>query len=525
MDEKGRGADRRTFMKDTPAAAAGLAVAAAASDRAWAKSVTSPDLADLSLADLSKMVRRGEITARRLVELHLERITKFDGRDGLNAYITVMADAALKQAEELDKLARAKRFKGPLHGMPIAVKDNLDTQGVETTGGTKILAEWRPQRDAHVIQRLKDAGAIILGKTNLHELAFGITTNNPHYGPTRNPYDPSRIPGGSSGGSACATAAGLCAGALGSDTGGSVRIPAALCGLVGLKPSFGRVGRGGLMYLSFSRDVIGPITRSVADSALILEAISGRDPRDQESSSRSVPHYVTMLKGTLKNKKFGVPKNFFFDVIHADTGRVFNDAIREIEKLGGIVREVQVRNTDLLPTMIDQVLSECIFLIEEYLKAFDPQATVDKYLGQLGPDLKARLGSQKGLPNSKPVPGYMYIKIMRESRVKIAAGFEEAMRGIDALFVPTTAMPASKIGEDIEVDLEGKKLSTMTVFTRNANPFNIINYPAITVPAGYSREGLPIGVQMVTRPWEDAKLLSIAYVFEQATKARKAPEL
>jgi Asp-tRNA(Asn)/Glu-tRNA(Gln) amidotransferase A subunit family amidase len=487
--------------------------------------MASPDLADLSLDDLSKMVRRGQITSKRLVELHLERITKFDGRDGLNAYITVMGDAALKQAEELDKLAKAKQFKGLLHGMPIAVKGNLDTQGVRTTGGTKILADWRPQRDAHVIQKLKDAGAIILGKANMHELAFGVTTNNPHYGPTRNPYDLSRIPGGSSGGSAAATAAGLCAGALGSDTGGSVRIPAALCGLVGYKPSFGRVGRGGLMYLSFSRDVIGPITRTVTDSALILEAISGPDPRDPESSGRPVPHYATVLKGTLKGKRFGVPKNFFFDVIHPDTRRVFDDAVREIEKMGGIVKEVQVKDTDLLATQITQVLPECIFLIEHYLKTFDPQATIDKYLDQLGPDVKATLGSQKGLPDSKPVPGYVYVKTMRESRVRITAGFEEAMRGMDALLVPTTVMPAPKIGEDVEVNLEGRKLPTMPTFTRNANPFNVINYPAITVPAGYSQEGLPIGLQMVMRPWEDAKLLSIAYVFEQATKVRRAPKL
>lgn len=499
--------------------------ATATSDLAWAKSVSDFDLADLSLADLSKMVRKGEITSKRLVELHLERITKLDGREGLNAYITVMTEAALKQAEELDKLARAKQFKGPLHGMPIAVKDNLDTQGVRTTGGTTILADWRPQHDAHVIRKLKDAGAIILGKTNMHELAFGVTTNNPHYGPTKNPYDLSRIPGGSSGGSAAATAAGLCAAALGSDTGGSVRIPAALCNLVGLKPSFGRVGRGGLMCLSFSRDVIGPITRTVTDSALILEAISGPDQRDPESASRPVPHYATLLKGTLKGKRFGVPKNWFFDVIHPDTRKVFEDAVAEIEKMGGTVKEVRVKDTDLLATQITQVLPECIFLIEDYLKAFDPQATIDKYLDQLGPDVRATLGSQKGLPDSKPVPGYVYVKTMRETRARIAAGFQEAMRGVDALLVPTAVVPATKIGEDAEVNLEGKKLPLMATVNRDANPFNVINYPAITVPAGYSQEGLPIGLQIATRPWEDAKLLSMAYIFEQATKVRRAPKL
>ncbi len=279
------------------------------------------------------------------------------------------------------------------------------------------------------------------------------------------------------------------------------------------------------MYLSFSRDVIGPITRTVVDSALILEAISGPDPRDPESSHRPVPRYATLAKGTLKGKRFGVPKNYFFDVIHPDTKRVFDDAVREIEKMGGAVKEVQVKDTDLLATQITQVLPECVFLIEDYLKAFDPQATIDKYLDQLGPDVRATLGSQKGLPDSKPVPGYVYVKTMRQTRQRITAGFEEAMRGLDALLVPTTVMPAAKIGEDAEVDLEGKKLPTMPIFTRNANPFNVINYPAITLPAGYGQAGLPIGLQIVMRPWEDEKLLGIAYVFEQGTKVRKAPAL
>jgi Asp-tRNA(Asn)/Glu-tRNA(Gln) amidotransferase A subunit family amidase len=199
--------------------------------------------------------------------------------------------------------------------------------------------------------------------------------------------------------------------------------------------------------------------------------------------------------------------------------------VREVEKMGGIVKEVRVKDTDLLAAQIAQVLPECIFLVEHYLKRFDPQATVDKYLDQMGPDVRAMLGSQKGLPDSAPVPGYVYVKAMRESRIRIAAGFEEAMRGLDALLVPTTIMPASKIGEDVEVDLEGKKLPTMRTFTRNASPFSIIDYPAITVPAGYSRAGLPIGLQMVMRPWEDAKLLAIASVFEQETKVWRAPKL
>jgi len=526
MDRKVREVDRRTFLKSTLAAGAGFALTASVSDLVWGKSPSGSDLADLPLHQLSRMVRSGEINSKQLVEVYLERIRKFDGPSGINAYITVATDPAIKQAEELDVLAKGKKFKGPLHGMPIAVKDNFDTKDIKTTGGSKILASWVPSTDAYAVKKLKEAGAIILGKTNMHEFAFGITTNNPHYGPTRNPYDFSRIPGGSSGGSGAATAAGLCAGAIGSDTGGSVRIPAALCGVVGLKPTLGRVGRGGLIYLSFTRDVIGPITRTVMDSAIVLEAIAGKDPRDPESSLNPVPRYTASLSGGLKGKRFGVPKKYFFDVIHPDTEKVMNEAIKEIEKMGGVVKEVEVKNMELAtPAGFNIVLAECIYHFEDYLKAFDPQATVEKYLDQLGPDVRGALGSQKGTPESKPVPGYVYARSVREDRNKMISGFKAAMSGVDALLLPTTPLPASKIGEDVETELQGKKVNTFLTFIRNCDPISVVGYPAISLPAGYSQGGLPIGLQIVARPWEEDKLLSMAYAFEQATKVRKAPKL
>jgi len=524
MDEKENGMDRRTFIKSAFVAGAGLFLTASMNELVLGKTFTGAELADLSLTQLSKMIKNREITAKLLVETYLERIQKFGGSNGINAYITVDADAALREAEGLDKLAQNRKFKGPLHGLPIAVKDNLDTKDLRTTGGSKILSTWKPPMDANVVQRLKRAGAIILGKTNMHEFAFGITTNNPHYGPTRNPYDFSRIPGGSSGGSGAATAAALCGGSIGTDTGGSVRIPAALCGVVGLKPTLGRVGRGGMMYLSFTRDVIGPITRTVADSALILEVIAGKDPRDPESSSNPVPRYTTLLKGGLKGKRFGVPRKYFFEVIHSETQKVIDEAIQEIQKMGGVVKEVEIKYMDLVtPTGFNIVLAECIYLLEDYLKTFDPTASIDKYLDQLGPDVKGILGSQKGTSESKPVPGYIYTKSVREDRNKMISGFKEAMTDLDALLLPTTPLPASKIGEEVETELEGKKVNTFLTFIRNCDPISVVGYPAISVPAGYSKEGLPIGLQIVARPWEEDKLLSIAFAFEQATKIRKAP--
>lgn len=484
------------------------------------------ELENLSLFQLSKMIQNGEISSKQVVEAYLERIRKFDGPNGVNAYITVATEEALKQVKALDALAKQKRFKGSLHGLPIAVKDTLDTKGIKTTGGSKILSSWIPQIDAHVVRKLKEAGAIILGKTNTHEFAFGITTNNPHYGPTRNPYDFSRIPGGSSGGSGAATAAALCAGAIGSDTGGSVRIPAALCGVVGLKPTLGRVGRTGLMYLSFTRDVIGPITRTVMDSAMILEAIAGRDPGDPASSSNPVPRYSALLKGGLRGKRFGVPKKYISEVIHSDTQKVMDESVREIQKMGGVIKEIEIEHIDLAYAAdFNVVIAEAVYLIENYLKAFDSQATIEKYLDQMGPDVRGFFASQKGTPESKPVPGYLYVKTLREECNRMILGFKEALAGVDGLLFPTTPLPACRIGENVETELQGKKVDVMQTYIRNCMPVSVVGYPAISVPAGYSQIGLPIGLEIVARPWEEHKLLSMAYAFEQATNVRKAPKL
>lgn len=519
--------DRRTFLKAVSVAGAGVALSATPGGGVWGAISEEAQLADLPLYRLAKMIRKGELSSRKLVETYLERIGKWDGPKGINAYITVAGETALKQAAELDRLAQQKKFKGPLHGLPLAIKDNLDTREIRTTGGSKILASWRPPQDAGVVHRLREAGAIILGKTNLHEFAFGITTNNPHYGPTRNPYDPARIPGGSSGGSAAATAAALCAGAIGSDTGGSVRIPAALCGIVGLKPTLGRVGRGGLMYLSFTRDVIGPITRTVTDAALLLETMAGKDSRDPESASESAPHYLSALdKEKIKGKKFGIPYKYFFEGLHPDIQKVTEAAIQHFKTLGGEIREVEVKNMELAtPTGFNIVLAECIYLMEDYLKAFDPQATIDKYLDQLGPDVRGILSGQKGVPESKPVPGYLYAQSVRADRNRMIAGFKEALSGVDALLLPTTPLPASKIGEEVETELLGKKVNTFLTFIRNCDPISVVGYPAVSVPAGYSDNGLPIGLQIVGKPWEEKKLLGLAYGFEQAARVRKAPRL
>ena len=514
--------DRREFLQT---AAVGSALVLAGRGSRAEAAVSEVGLSSLSMAELWRQLRTRKISAKEVVQAYLDRIAKHDGRDGINAYITVDREGALKEAERLDGLMKEGRPPAALHGIPIAVKDNLDTAGLRTTGGSKILERWVPQEDANAVWRLRQAGCVILGKTNMHEFAFGITTNNPHYGPTRNPYDRTRIPGGSSGGSGAAVASGFCAAAVGTDTGGSVRIPAALCGAVGLKPTLGRVGRGGMMYLSTTRDVIGPMTRTVEDAALLLAAMAGADPRDMDAEVKSAPNYARGLGRGLRGVRIGVPRKYFYEENHPDVQRLTELALKEMERLGATLVEVEVKNLDLaLPTGFAIVLPEAIFAMETYLKQMDPQATIDKYLPQFGPDVQGILGGQKGTDKAKPVPGYAYLEAMNTNRPRVQAGFKEALAKVDALVTPTTPLPAAKIGEDAEVELLGKKVNTFFTFIKDCDPVSVAGYPALSVPAGWSADGLPVGIQIVGRPWEEGRILRIGYAYEQATNWRRPPK-
>jgi Asp-tRNA(Asn)/Glu-tRNA(Gln) amidotransferase A subunit family amidase len=360
----------------------------------------------------------------------------------------------------------------------------------------------------------------------MHEFARGITTNNPHYGPTRNPYDKTRIPGGSSGGSAAAVAAGLCAGAIGTDTGGSIRIPAALCGVVGLKPTHGLVGRGGMMYLSFTQDVIGSITRTVEDSAIILKVIEGPDPRDPDASARKLPNYSAFLKTGLKGIKLGIPRKFFYEDNDPEVDRIIDQALKTLEKLGAVVVDVEIKHLEMAgDTSFKIVAPEAVYCVEDYLKQFDPSATIDKYLPQFGPDVRNRFASQKGTPEAKPLPGYSYLEALRTNRKKILKSFQEVLKGVDVLVTPTTPLPAVKFGEDVETELRGRKVGTFPTFTRYTTSISVVGMPAITVPAGWTTGGLPVGIQFVGRYWDEPRIIQIAYAYQEATKWRRPPKL
>jgi aspartyl-tRNA(Asn)/glutamyl-tRNA(Gln) amidotransferase subunit A len=455
------------------------------------------------------------ISCRAVVEAYLERIETFNS--DYRAFITINAEGALAQADELDKLIRAGTYLSPLHGIPLAIKDNLETAGLLTTGGSRVLSVNVPQQDATVVARLKAAGAIILGKTNLHEFAFGVTGNNPHYGATRNPHDRSRIAGGSSGGSAAAVAARLCAGAIGTETGASIRVPAALCGVVGLKPTRGRVGRGGLIMLSDTCDVIGALTNTVEDAALILSVIAGADENDPDAADIPVPDY-TSTNGDFTAVRVGLDRENFFQNNDVDVTRAMYKVIQNLANSGAKMIDVHidgVSEANAAAATIVQV--EQAHLLGKYLRGLPQPLALAEILPNLGDDVKTTLRLQIGA-NAHPTPGYIYLDAARTFRDRLRANALAALDEVDVLALPTSPLPAAPIGDDETTLLNGLPVDTFATYTRYTSWASIAGLPAITVPAGRTENGLPVGVQFVGRPWEEAKLLQHARTWMRLTR-------
>ncbi len=468
------------------------------------------ELAQLSLMELSDRIAAKQMSCWEAVEGYLARIEAYDGSDGINAYITVAADEALAEADRLDALLAEGIHLGPLHGVPIAIKDNLETASLKTTGGSTILVENVPATDATAVAKLKEAGAIILGKTNMHELAFGITSNNPHYGPVRNPYDLSRIAGGSSGGSGAAVVAGLCAAAIGTDTGGSIRIPAALCGAIGLKPTLGRVGRGGLIALSETCDCIGPITKTAEDAALVLQALIGPDERDPITASDATANFQPNT-GSWQGVRLGIPRGLFYDDLDPAVTEVMDQALKQMENAGATLVEVRIDGLDgVVPSGFAIVLSETVHLLGGYLGRLDPPLTIPDILDQLGPDVNAILGGQVG-PEAQPIPGHVYLDSVNTFRSALTVSFLSALDRVDALVTPTVPLPAAPIGQDAEVSHNRQNAPTFLTYVRNTFPVSLAGLPALTVPVGHNETGLPLGMQFIGQPWQEAKLLQLGH--------------
>ncbi len=450
-----------------------------------------------SIRQISELLRKGSLSPVELTEDCLARIEKLNPR--LNAFITVTADPARAQARTAEAEIRRGNWRGPLHGIPLALKDLIDTAGVRTTAASSLFKDRIPAEDAEVIRRLREAGAVLLGKQNLHEFAYGGSSMVSYFGEVRNAWNSEHIAGGSSGGSATAVAAGLGYGAIGTDTAGSVREPAALCGVVGLKPTYGRVSARGVIPLSISLDHVGPIARTVADVAVILQAIAGFDAKDKASVDVPVEDHVAALGKSLEPLRIGVPRKFFFEDLDADVASAMNHALSGLATLGAELRELE------LPMSTDRTLQSAeAYAFHAEFVARSPEL--------YQPETLRRIRSGEKVSPEKVLECR---RDLERARRDITATFDD----VDLLVTPTTPIPAPTIAElkqnpDL---LRPREL----VLLRNTRPINVWGLPAISIPCGFTPSGLPIGLQIIGPHWGEAKVLQLAHAYEQATAWHK----
>jgi aspartyl-tRNA(Asn)/glutamyl-tRNA(Gln) amidotransferase subunit A len=458
------------------------------------------NLCYLSARQLSRLIKNREVSPVELTKAHLTRIDALEPT--LNSFITVMHDQAMEDARKAEQEIRTGRYRGPLHGIPVGVKDLFYVKGIRNTSGSKIFDRFIPDFDGTLILRLKEAGVVLLGKLNLHQFAYGATGENPDYGPMHNPWNPERITGGSSGGSASAAASGQCAFSLGTDTGGSIRIPSALCGLVGLKPTYGRLSRYGITVLSWSQDHAGPMARTVEDCALAMNALAGYDSNDPSSARVSVPDFTRALTGNIRGLKVGVPKEFFEDPIDPEVEDSVRSAIELLRKLGATVDEISWPMYE--PS---RAISSTILMAEA--TAYHRELIL-KHGSQL--DFQVRLRLEAGFF----ISGADYIQAQRARRMFYHES-RDLLKKVDLVAGPTVPITACKIGTT-KLEIHNTSMAVIPALTQYTRPFDLNGFPAITLPCGFSREGLPIGLQLAGRPFDEETVLRAAHVFEQATE-------
>ncbi len=457
----------------------------------------------MKLEDLAPLVARGAVSPVELVDVAARRIARLNPR--LNAFLAVSVETARRQALRAERELRGGKRRGPLHGIPISLKDNIWTRGVATTAGSRLLAGYIFAEDATVARRLRQAGAIVIGKTNLHEFAYGVTSENPHYGPVRNPWDTSRMTGGSSGGSAASLAAGLAWGSVGSDTGGSVRIPPSLCGVVGLKPTFGRVSCYGVVPLSVSLDHVGPMATSVTAAAWLLSAIAGRDRRDPATGLTPITpvDFSRSLRRPLGPVRIGLPREHFFEGISPDVAASVEAAARAIERLGAKIEEVSLPEVGRLVENAAEIAFAEARNFHESAGYFPARA--DEY----GEDVRRLL--ERG--GEIRAANYLAdVERMRQAR----RDWNRTIEGLDTLLVPATPIAAPLLGQRT-VEINGREETVRAALLRLCRPANFTGAPALVLPCGFTREGLPVGLQLIGPLWGEERLLRIGYAYEQAT--------
>lgn len=465
-------------------------------------------LLDLSLAEASRLVARKDISPVELVDAALERIDRLN--PALRAFISVYEDAR-QVAKASEMMIMAGHRLGPLHGIPIALKDNIALQGRRTTAGSKILADWLPDDDATVCARLKAAGGIFLGKLNMHEFAWGGTSNNPHYGAVRNPWDTERFPAGSSGGSGVAVAARMCWGALGTDTGGSIRLPSAINGIVGIRPTYGRVSNKGIIPLAWSMDTAGPMTRTVEDCALMFSAVAGHDPGDPTTSQVPVQDYSLRLGQGVKGLRIGVVPGYFFHHLQPPVQRAVQSALADFERLGATIVEVAIDN---IHGNISAQLT---------IESCEPSTYHQRWLRErpedYGDDVRTLLEVGELLLATHYLQAQRYRALLRQE-------FMDAFKQVDVFVCPTLPFTATKIGETkvmIENGVDEDMLSAIMQFTGVPS---LTGLPSLAVPCGFDDDGLPVGMQLIGRPFDEATLFQAGDAFQSVTSFhQRAPAI
>ena len=462
----------------------------------------------MSAGDLGRLLRDKELSPVEVIEAHLSRIQATEPL--LNSFITLLPDQARAAARQAERDIQAGRYKGPLHGIPVGLKDLFNTGGVRTTSGSKIFDTFVPEEDCTVAARFHQAGAILLGKLNMHQFAYGPTGENPDYGHMHNPWDPELVSGGSSGGSGSAAAAGQCTITTGSDTGGSIRIPAALCGIVGLKPTYGLVSRHGLTPLSWSLDHPGPMVRTVEDAAIAMNAIAGHDPKDVASANVPIPDYTASLTRDVRGLRIGVPQEYFDAPLDPEVRQAVTDALSRLEMLGAEVREVS------FPMFSDsQAISGTILMSEASAALRDVLAQDGE---RLYPPVRLRL--ETGLF----ISAADYLRA-QQARAVFDREARKLLDEVDLLAGPTEPVTAPRLLAQ-QVLAGEQEIGTVAALTQYTRPYNITGFPAISLPCGFSAAGLPIGLQLAGRPFDEPTVLRAAHAYEQSTDWHtRRPEL
>jgi aspartyl-tRNA(Asn)/glutamyl-tRNA(Gln) amidotransferase subunit A len=480
---------RRGFLVAAAIAGADMAVKPAFGD--------SQDLTFLTIKQASQLLRRKAASPVDLTQTCLRRIETYNR--ALNAFITVTSDEAMEAAHVMETEQQQGRWRGPLHGIPIALKDNIDTAGIRTTAASELFKNRVPSADAEVVRRLKNAGAILLGKTNLHEFAYGGSSSVSYFGPVHNPWALDLVPGGSSGGSAAATATGLCFASLGTDTAGSARIPASYCGIVGFKPTYGRVSNRGIVPLSWTLDHVAPLCRTVEDAALMLGVIAGYDELDPSTVEMPVPDYVSALAVSSSKVRLGIPRIPFFDGLNSEIAKSMDAAFEVLRKLTATQHEISL----LSPSMpIDDIYKK-VRSVEAY--TYHAQWITES------PDKYQPATRQRIIQDAAEVSTVAYARARQELEL-LRREVKKLFTTVDLLITPTMPSPPVAIAQ---------AANPAAVSIRNTSPFDVLGLPAITVPCGFTAAGLPIGLQIVGAPFAESTVLALAHAYERESEWHK----